>query len=349
MNDQPSAAMMDGRGRLARISVLAAALLAATGLSARADEQPFAFGLWGDMPYARANDLPKIAPLIADMNASDIAFSMYDGDIKDGSSKCTDDVYTAAIDMFNSFKMPAVYVPGDNEWTDCHRTNNGGYDNIERLDHLRKAMFTDTESFGQSKMPLDHQGKPGEKFAENTRFVRGNIVFVGLNIPGSNNNKVNSDKICTNKSARTPEKCAADNAEYAERDAANVAWMHAAFELAKTQNAPGIVLVLQADPWFDLPETEDVDERQSPDDDGYTNFLAKVVEETKAFPGQVLFVHGDTHFFKLDKPLIKQSDLIENFTRLETFGSPNVHWVRVTVDPSAREVFTIHPMIVKGN
>jgi len=333
-----------------RLPVLAGALLAASSLAARADDaQPFAFGLWGDMPYAKANDQPKIAPLIADMNASDIAFSMYDGDIKDGSSKCTDDVYTAAIDMFNSFKMPAVYVPGDNEWTDCHRTNNGGYDNIERLDHIRKTMFTDTQSFGQTKMPMDHQGKPGEKFAENTRFVHGNIVFVGLNIPGSNNNKVNSDKICTNKSARTPEKCAADNAEYAERDAANVAWMHEAFDLAKSQKSAGIVLVLQADPWFDLPETEEVNERESPDADGYTNFLAKVVEETKAFPGQVLFVHGDTHFFKLDKPLIKQDNLIENFTRLETFGSPNVHWVRVTVHPNAREVFTVHPMIVKGN
>jgi hypothetical protein len=349
MNEQPAVAIMDRSRRLARYLVLAATLLAATGLTARADEQSFAFGLWGDMPYARANDLPKIAPLIADMNASDIAFSMYDGDIKDGSSKCSDDVYTDGVKWFNALKAPAVYVPGDNEWTDCHRTNNGGYDNLERLDHLRKAMFADTQSFGTTKMPLDHQGKPGEKFAENTRFVHGGIVFVGLNVPGSNNNKVNSDKICTNKSARTATQCAADNAEYAERDAANIAWMHEAFELAKTQKARGIVLVLQADVWFDLPETEDVDERQSPDDDGYTNFLAKVVEETKAFPGQVLFVHGDTHFFKLDKPLIKQSDLIENFTRLETFGSPNVHWVRVTIDPNAREVFTVHPMIVKGN
>ena len=59
--------------------------------------------------------------------------------------------------------------------------------------------------------------------------------------------------------------------------------MHEAFELAKTQDAPGIVLVEQADPWFDLPETEDVDERQSPDDDGYTNFLAKLVEKDRRF------------------------------------------------------------------
>jgi hypothetical protein len=326
----------------------AVAVLIAAGPAARADGGTFSFGLWGDMPYARAKDQPKIAPLIADMNAADIAFSLYDGDIKDGSSKCSDDVYSDAIKMFDALEKPAVYVPGDNEWTDCHRTNNGGYDNLERLDHLRKVMFAGPESFGATKMALDHQGKPGEKLAENTRFVHEGIVFVGLNLPGSNNNKV-GDKDCAAKSARTPAQCAADNAEYAERDAANIAWMHEAFELARQQKAAGIVLVLQADPWFDLPETEGVDERQAPGADGYTNFLAKLVEETRAFSGQVLFVHGDTHFFKLDKPLIRQDQLLENFTRLETFGSPNVHWVRVTVDPKERAVFTVHPMIVRGN
>jgi len=224
----------------------------------------------------------------------------------------------------------------------------GGYDNLERLDHLRKVMFAGPESFGATKMTLEHQGKPGEKLAENTRFVHEGIVFVGLNVPGSNNNKV-GDKDCAAKSARTPAQCAADNAEYAERDAANIAWMHEAFELARQQKAAGIVLVLQADPWFDLPETEGVDERQAPGADGYTNFLAKLVEETRAFPGQVLFVHGDTHFFKLDKPLIRQDQLLENFTRLETFGSPNVHWVKVTVDPTARGVFVVQPMLVAGN
>jgi hypothetical protein len=258
-------------------------LVLATAAGAHAEAQSFAFGLWGDMPYARDNDQPKMPALAADMNGSDIAFSIYDGDIKDGSSKCTDDVFTWAIDYFNSFKAPLVYVPGDNEWTDCHRTNNGGYDNLERLDHLRKVMFAGADSFGATKLPLEHQGKPGEKFAENTRFEHGGIVFVGLNVPGSNNNKVNDDKTCTTKSARTPEQCAADNAEFAERDAANIAWMHEAFELAKKDQAPGIVLVLQADPGFDLPETEDKNERDAPDRDGYTAFLAKLVEETKAF------------------------------------------------------------------
>lgn len=107
--------------------------------------------------------------------------------------------------------------------------------------------------------------------------------------------------------------------------------------------------MVQADPGFDLPETEDVDERNSPDYDGYTALLDKLVAETHAFPGQVVLLHGDTHFFKLDKPLITQADRVPNFTRLKTCGSPNIHWVAVTVDPSRRDVFTFYPMIVTGN
>src|SRR5258708_26204700 len=107
----------------------------------------------------------------------------------DVSSKCDVSAYTDAVKMFDSLQKPAVYVPGDNEWTDCHRTNNGGYDNLERLDHVRKVMFAGTDSFGATRMALDHQGKPGERLAENTRFVHGRIVFVCLNMPGSHNNK----------------------------------------------------------------------------------------------------------------------------------------------------------------
>jgi hypothetical protein len=191
-------------------------------------------------------------------------------------------------------------------------------------------------------------GQAGRDASENLRFVHGGIVFVGLNVPGSNNNKV-GDKDCAEKSACTPGQCAADNAEYAERDAANIAWLQEAFALARRDGLRGIVLVLQADPGFDLPETEDVDERQAPGSSGYTAFLDAIVKETRAYDGQVLFVHGDTHFFKVDKPLVRQPELLHNFTRLETFGSPNVHWVKVAVDPAARELFVIHPMIVPGN
>lgn len=335
-----------------RYLIIAAVLAACTAVGATpaSADEPFSFGLWGDMPYAKNNDQPKMAALLNSMNASDIAFSLYDGDIKDGSSKCTDNVYTDAIDMFNTLKAPAIFVPGDNEWTDCHRTNNGGYDNLERLAHMRKVMFASPESFGQTKMALSHQGVLGGTFSENTRVVHGGVVFVGINMPGSNNNKVNSEKACSKKSQRTPAQCAADNKEYAERDAANIAWMDEAFHIAVKDKAAGVVLVFQADPVFDIPETDDLDERATTEDaDGYTAFLAAIAKHAKTYAGQILLVHGDTHFFKFDKPMLHQAELIPNVSRIETFGSPNVHWVKVGVDVTSPEVFTVHPVIVPGN
>ena len=330
-------------------ALLVAATFAACGSSADAQTQgTYSFALWGDMPYAKANDEPKIPALLQDMNAADIAFSIYDGDIKDGSSKCTDDIYEDAIKMFDSLKAPVVYVPGDNEWTDCHRTNNGGYDNLERLDHIRKSMFAKPESFGTTTMTPEHQGKPGEAFAENVRFSKSGAMFVGLNIPGSNNNKV-SDKSCTAKSARTPEQCEADNKEWAERDAANVDWLKASFAKAKAQGNKGLMVVIQGDPGFDIPETEDDDESRLPEKDGYAAFLDALMAETAAFSGQVVLVHGDTHYFKIDKPLRDATHLIPNLTRVQTFGSPNIHWLMVDVDAASRDVFTFHPMIVDAN
>jgi hypothetical protein len=293
---------------LATLSLFAPSTIATADPSGN-DGRKYTFGLWGDMPYTPDQN-PKIPVLIDDMNAAKLAFSVFDGDIKSGSSLCTDDVYTTAIDRFNAFKAPMIYVPGDNEWTDCHRLNNGGYNNLERLDHIRRTMFVTPSSFGQKTLLLEHQGSLGGLYAENTRWIYARVVYVGLNIPGSNNNKVNSDTECTNKSARTLAQCAADNAEYAARDAANIEWLHESFKVAKANQALAVMIIIQADPSFDLPETEDFDERTLPGFDGYDNFLAALVVETQAFDGQVVLVHGDTHFFKVDKPLINQANLL---------------------------------------
>jgi len=80
---------------------------------------------------------------------------------------------------------------------------------------------------------------------------------------------------------------------------------------------------------------------------GYRALLDTLRAETQAFPGQVLLVHGDTHFFKVDKPLYSPAKLLPNLTRLQTFGSPSIHWVRVVVEPKTPHVFNIQPVIVK--
>ncbi len=330
------------------ISALAiAASLTACATAPGTPNKSYSFGLWGDMPYKKAGDDSKLPAVLNSINASDIAFSVYDGDIKDGSSKCTDDIYVDALKMFGIMKKPVVYVPGDNEWTDCHRTNNGGFDALERLAHLRKVMFPSAASLGQATLPLEHQGKLGEKYVENTRFSYGPVVFAGINVPGSNNNVIMSAKECTDKSARNVAQCDASNAEYLERDAANIQWVESTFAKAKADKAEGVVLVIQADPGFDWPETEETDASQLTRFSGYRNFMAAVVKQADYYKGQVLFVHGDTHFFKVDKPLYSPSKLLPNLTRLQTFGSPSLHWVKVGVEPGSAHLFNIQPVIVR--
>lgn len=280
-------------------SISALALVVVLGT---AQAQSFSFGLWGDMPYAKAGDEPKMPAILHSINRAPLDFSIFVGDIKDGSSKCTDDVYTRGQAMFNSMFKPVIYIPGDNEWTDCHRLNNGGYDALERLGHLRQVMFADQLSHGQQKIRLQSQADSDGLYKENKRISHKGLVFATFNIPGSNNNKVLDDKDCTKKSARTLAQCEQSNAEYLARDAANIRWLSASFEAAKAAKSRGIVLAFQGDPGFDLPETEDLDESKAASVSGYQTFLQQVVQETEKFDGQVLLVHGDTHFSKWTSP-----------------------------------------------
>jgi len=348
---------MNKKTKLVGYAVLG--LIANLSISPAVNAGSFSFGLWGDMPYAKngdgLKDGDKMTRLVDNINASKLAFTVFDGDTKDGSSECTDSsIGQESIDLFNKVKAPTVYLLGDNEWTDCHRINNGSYNSLERLNYLRQTLFVDDFSFGQTKMKLHRQGPAKGLYSENASWTHGGVIFVGLNVPGSNNNKVNDGECLSSKTLRTQAECDADNAEYLARDAANIDFLRKSFALAKKQKAAGVMVVMQADPVFDLPETEAVNERTSvvdglPSHDGYDAFLAALTEETNAFSGQVALVHGDTHFYKVDKPLVDQAHLVKNFTRVETFGSPNLHWIKVSVDTKNPNVFTFQPMIVPGN
>jgi hypothetical protein len=67
-------------------------------------------------------------------------------------------------------------------------------------------------------------------------------------------------------------------------------------------------------------------------------------------------VHGDSHYHRVDRPLLDaRGRRLENFTRVETFGdnqgngNNDVHWVKVTVNPRSREVFSYQAQIVPAN
>jgi hypothetical protein len=81
-----------------------------------------------------------------------------------------------------------------------------------------------------------------------------------------------------------------------------------------------------------------------------------VRDETIAFGGPVAYVHGDSHYFRVDKPLQDAKGArLENFTRVETFGDNaangrnDVHWVKALVDPQSRDVFAFQAQMVPAN
>jgi hypothetical protein len=83
----------------------------------------------------------------------------------------------------------------------------------------------------------------------------------------------------------------------------------------------------------------------------YDDYVKTLMEELETYDRPVAFIHGDTHIFRVDKPLFsaRTQRQFENFTRVETFGWPDSHWVRVVVNPADPQLFGFHPEIVLGN
>ncbi len=320
-----------------RTFAFAAALLmlATTGVAhAEHDDKKtprFEFALIGDMPYNNTDQVRRFENLLASMNDEKLAFVVHDGDFKSGSTLCDNQTFLHRKNLFDTSKHPFIYIPGDNEWTDCHRANNGGYDPLERLQFLRDLFYPTDRSLGQRTLRLSRQSDDPAyaKFRENVRWSYGDVMFVGLHIVGSNDNL-----------GRTPEM----DSEHYERNAANLAWMKRAFALAQQNGHKGVMLILQANPEFERPASD-------PSRSGYNAFLAELEAQTLAFGKPVVLVHGDSHYFRIDKPLVAKTTKarIEHFTRVETFGAYDVHWLRVAVNPKDPSLFLFKPVIVEDN
>jgi hypothetical protein len=138
--------------------------------------------------------------------------------------------------------------------------------------------------------------------------------------------------------------------------------MKQAFELARGSGSKAIMMIAQADPRFENSWPSSVQQRymlgglglKSPETrraTGFDDFLAALEKETVAFGQPVVYVHGDTHIFRVDQPLFGSTSRrsIENFTRVEVFGYPDTHWVRAIVDPQDPQIFRFRQEIVKQN
>jgi hypothetical protein len=336
------------RRRLGLLLVAVVAAAAAVGVAGADDDhddddngRAHAIGLWGDVPYSPTQRETGVPNLIRDMNRHRLAFTVHDGDIKAGSERCDNPVYAQAEAYFNALWAPAMYTPGDNEWTDCDRPTNGPYVSSERLAYIRSTMFDTSYSFGRQRIRLEVQAPP---YVENRRWQFDKVTYATLHVVGSNNNLGD---------------VAPDPAEWAARNAATNEWMRQTFDKAVARRSAAVMLIIQANPGFDATDPTRAPERDPRTllpEDGFFSFLTELRREVIEFGRPVVLVHGDSHYFRVDKPLQdRNGHRIEHFTRVETpgnnpqSGSNDVQWVKVTVDHKNPEVFDFEQEVVVPN
>ncbi|MGB9149180.1 MAG: metallophosphoesterase family protein [Burkholderiales bacterium] len=311
--------------------------------------RPVSFALIGDVPYS-AIEATKFDRVIDRINQDkDVRFVVHMGDIKSGSSTCDDATYVTRFNQYQKLRAPFIYTPGDNEWTDCHRPAAGKFNPLERLQKIRQIFYPNPGySTGQRTMRLTTQSTYTgyQTFVENSLWSRGGATFAMVHVVGSNNNLDPWLGIDATDSYTTPR---ADRlAEFTERENAAIAWLETIFAEAQIKNSAGVFVSMQADPNFELKAT---DQQRL----GFNRFLNKLRDLTVAFKKPVVLTHGDSHFFRIDKPMVADTldagkdQMLENFTRVEGFGTPNVHWVKVNANARDPNVFMFEQKLIDEN
>jgi len=289
-----------------RIPLLLVTLL--TACAARAE--PFAFIAVGDYPR-NATQVVKFREAYDEMaQVKDARFIVHVGDIKPGAGDCVESLYAERAALFNEAPFPFAIVPGDNEFNDCATPE-------QAISFFREYFAQGDTSLGSLKMPLERQSDldPDHPYPEHIRWSTGGVQFIGVNVVGSANNRKVTD-------------------EWQARTEAVVAWLENSFAKATAEGAAAVAIAFQADPFRS-------------DREPFAAFLDTVEREALAFRKSVLLIHGDSHYFRWDKPFDDENGFDRvNLWRLETFGSPNPHWVEVRVDTDRKEVFSVQAHIL---
>jgi hypothetical protein len=309
------------------------AAMAALALPAGAEANhpaaaPSTLAIIGDTPYS-ADQIANFPNDIAAINA-DAAVSrvVHLGDIKSGSTQCTDAYFASIRTRFDAFADPLVYTPGDNEWTDCHRANNGSYNPLERLAKIRADFFdVRGQTLGQ-EVPIEAQSGAT---LENVVWSQAGAEFGVINVPGSNNSLLP----WTGNSGPTPEQLA----EVRSRTSADLRWIDRIFAAARADDAAGVFVGMQADMFSDEATA------------GYDQIVDRLAVQAHQFHKPVVLFEGDSHLFRVDHPFTPGDPLYgkydipvdaPNLTRVVVQGSTNCPhaYLRLHVDPTSEAVFS---------
>jgi hypothetical protein len=378
------------------IAVILASLIAGCGGSDNNIEMS-TIAVIGDVPYgtAPADESQTLAnpAFISAINSDpDTSLVLHVGDIHAGKQYCTSAYNLTIFNQWKAFKNPLVYTPGDNEWTDCHKAKEGGGtynaatgkidyvvdasgkqvdyaggEPLANLDLVRSVFFASPgKALGGGSMTVHSQALefdpafPADKsYVENVWWEKSKVLFVTLNMPGGSNND-------RDPWYGAPAMTAAQTQEVANRSAADLRWLDAAFKQAAANGDIAVVIQIQADMW-------DLDGNVLSHVADYKQFVDSIALHTTAFGKPVLLFNGDSHVYRSDNPLVKGAPCViepssgaaevacsstnmpagsnnpsdpylnqpngynvPNFHRVVVHGSTTpLEWLKLTIDPYA--------------
>ncbi|HXH98030.1 MAG TPA: metallophosphoesterase [Gaiellaceae bacterium] len=327
--------------------VLAAAALAGNGTPIdTGSANALTLAVYGDAPYGADN--PDTAafdatPAFVDAVNHDpkVSLVLHAGDIHSGHQSCSQAYDQSIFDLWTAFKDPLVYTPGDNEWTDCHKSGEGGGDPIANLGLVRSIFFAHPGyTLGDRPKRVVSQAEIGTgtdgNYVENVMWEQSKTLFVTLNIPGGSN-----DDADVWFGAASPTQAQID--ERAQRDQATLDWIDAAFARAEADGAGSVLILEQADMW-------DLDGKAASHIANYKPFIDSIASHTLAFGKPVLLINGDSHAYRSDNPLVDSAPCV-----VET-GAPDTSTEACSDDAydnqaangGAYDVPNFHRLVVHG-
>jgi hypothetical protein len=333
------------------VPVLLGTSMLVTAVTADAEHTHFSksngvtdIAVFGDSPYglkdadtAQFNATPAFIKSIND--DPDVSLVLNVGDIHSGKQTCSQAYDQSIYDLWTAFQSPVVYTPGDNEWTDCHKTKEGGLDPLENLGYVRDIFFATPGNAIAVDKPVLSQSEnydanyPSDaEFVENVMWEQSGAVFVTLNVPGGSNNDEDNWYGLDRTQAQTD--------EILKRTSAALRWLDRAFALAGTNHAKAVVIQLQADMW-DLDGTDPKELHIA----NYRQFIDSIALHTAAFGKPVLLLNGDSHGYRSDNPLVKGAPCVTENGTTEVACSDDAY----DSQPNGYNVKNFHRLVVHGS
>jgi hypothetical protein len=214
------------------------------------------FYAMGDVPYAPGEDV--LLPQQVAKLPKDGEFVIHVGDIKSGKTACDEAVYQKVSGILGKSVPPVFIIPGDNEWNDCM--------NPAEAWTLWDQYFMRFDRRWQHRFPIFRQLEREENFS----FVKGNVLFIGVNVVGG---RVH------------------DAAEWKQRHAEGLDWIRRNLKRSGSK-VSSMVLFGHA-----LPAKK------------HDDFFGPFNADAKKFNKPILYLHGDGHRWIYDRPFAAKNIL----------------------------------------